>query len=354
MKSNLLKRLARRAAGFILAAACLLAASPASLAAAGDSSDPLVSVSYVLGSYIPGLMQRLDELIASRARDGAEPSGLRHQAVSALGSVTLGEGSVVILLDGAARFSVERGTVVDATSGAEITGVALAARRRYIVCEDSAVSVSILQDSHLALSGTAEVRQGPGRVSPFSDVKHGAWYFDDVVSAYDRGLVSGMTATTFEPQGTLTGAQAVKLAACMHQLYYDGAVTLKNSDTGPWYRSYADYAVKNRIIYFELADYNATVTRREFVKIFYRALPPGAFNERNDIPDGAIPDVSIYDDGAEQVYAFYRAGILTGYTGTAGFAEHAFGADTTVTRAEVATIMNRMFDADARADFTIG
>ena len=206
----------------------------------------------------------------------------------------------------------------------------------------------------LALSGTAEVRQGPGRVSPFSDVKHGAWYFDDVVSAYDRGLVSGMTATTFEPQGTLTGAQAVKLAACMHQLYYDGAVTLKNSDTGPWYRSYADYAVKNRIIYFELADYNATVTRREFVKIFYRALPPGAFNERNDIPDGAIPDVSIYDDGAEQVYAFYRAGILTGYTGTAGFAEHAFGADTTVTRAEVATIMNRMFDADARADFTIG
>lgn len=353
MKNNIFKRLARRAAGFILAAACMLPLSPASLAAAGDSSDPLVSVSYVLNGYLPGLMQRLDELIAARAQDSA-PAGLRHQAVSALGGVTLGEGAVVILLDGAARFSVERGTVVDATSGAEITGVALAAHHRYIVCEDSAVSVSVLQDSHLALSGTAGVRQGPGKVSPFSDVKHGAWYFDDVVSAHERGLVSGMTATTFEPQGTLTGAQAVKLAACMHQLYYDGAVTLQNSASGPWYRSYVDYALKNRIIYFELADYNAALTRLDFVKIFYRALPPGAYNEQNDIPDGAIPDVSIYDDGAEQVYAFYRAGILTGYTGTAGYADHAFGADTTVTRAEVATIMNRMFDADARAEFTIG
>ena len=353
MKNNIFKKIARRAAGLVLAAACMMAASPASLAAAGDSSDPLVSVSYVTGTYLPGLMRQLDELIAQDAQKSAA-AGLRHQAVSALGSVTLGEGAVVILLDGAARFSVERGTVVDATAGAEIASVALAAHRRYIVCEDSAVSVSVLQDSHLAFSGTAEVRQGPGKVSPFTDVRHGAWYFDDVVSAYERGLVSGMTAATFEPQGTLTGAQAVKLAACMHQLYYDGAVTLKNSESGPWYRSYADYALKNRIIYFEPADYNAALTRLDFVKIFYRALPPGAYNEQNDIPDGAIPDVSIYDDGAEQVYAFYRAGILTGYTETAGFAEHAFGAATTVTRAEVATIMNRMFDASARCSFTIG
>ena len=63
---------------------------------------------------------------------------------------------------------------------------------------------------------------------------------------------------------------------------------------------------------------------------------------RNTVADGAIPDVATTDEGAKEIYAFYRVGILLGY------ADGSFGPENTVTRAEIAAIMNRMFDPDAR------
>ena len=75
--------------------------------------------------------------------------------------------------------------------------------------------------------------------------------------------------------------------------------------------------------------------------------------ELGDIPEDAIPDVAADDDGADEIYAFYRAGILSGYTQTAGYAEHAFGPGSSITRAEVAAIMSRMFDKTVRLSFEI-
>ena len=57
---------------------------------------------------------------------------------------------------------------------------------------------------------------------PFTDVSTSTWYYNDVKSAYDTGLINGMTATTFEPESNMTYAQAVKLAACMNQKYGTG------------------------------------------------------------------------------------------------------------------------------------
>ena len=54
---------------------------------------------------------------------------------------------------------------------------------------------------------------------PFTDVSTSAWYYNDVKSAYDTGLINGMDATTFAPESNMTYAQAIKLAACMNQKY---------------------------------------------------------------------------------------------------------------------------------------
>ena len=48
---------------------------------------------------------------------------------------------------------------------------------------------------------------------PFTDVKTSAWYYTYVKDLVDDGTVSGMTATTFAPNGTLTYGQALKLIA---------------------------------------------------------------------------------------------------------------------------------------------
>ena len=51
-------------------------------------------------------------------------------------------------------------------------------------------------------------------VPQFTDVAEDAWYHDYVYDLVYRGVVNGMTATTYEPEGKLTRAQFVKLLAC--------------------------------------------------------------------------------------------------------------------------------------------
>ena len=48
---------------------------------------------------------------------------------------------------------------------------------------------------------------------PFSDVSQSSWYYDSVRLACEKELVKGVTATRFQPDGTLTIAEAVTLAA---------------------------------------------------------------------------------------------------------------------------------------------
>ena len=47
----------------------------------------------------------------------------------------------------------------------------------------------------------------------FTDVKESDWYYTYVKDLVDNGTISGMTATTYEPNATLTYGQALKLVA---------------------------------------------------------------------------------------------------------------------------------------------
>lgn len=321
--------------------------------AAGDEDDPLISLSFIENRFIPNMVNTFRIMFEdmdkgeSSVSSGASETGTKTVLVSAGGSVELSSGQTLVLTSGKASFSPVYGSIVNASMGAQAGAGNVNKYQRYIICEDSLVYVDISEDAQLTVSEGAYVTQGDGRVSPFKDVQRSDWFFDDVLSAYERGLVNGMSATTFEPDGTLTAAQCVKLAACMHQLYREGEVSLENSPAGePWYRSYVDYAIENGILLQEYHDYNAIIVRQQFVQVFYRALPEWEYAEMNYIEDGDIPDVGMFDPGSAETYAFYRAGILTGYE------DGSFGSSSYISRCEVATIMNRMFDASARKEIS--
>ncbi len=57
----------------------------------------------------------------------------------------------------------------------------------------------------------------------FTDVAEDAWYADNVRAAYEYGLINGQSATRFAPDNSLTVAEAVKLAACLHSIYHTGS-----------------------------------------------------------------------------------------------------------------------------------
>ena len=186
----------------------------------------------------------------------------------------------------------------------------------------------------------------------FTDVPSDKWYYNSVKKAVEDDLINGMTETTYCPDDNLTYAQAVKLAACMNQKYTTGVVSLVNGD--PWYKSYADYASMHGIISRDY-DWNAPATRAGYMEIFAHALPDSALTVKNEIPDGAIPDVPMTHPQAKEIYKLYRAGVLEGsadmYEGV--WTKNLCKPADNIQRSEVAAILIRMMYVTERKGFTI-
>lgn len=180
---------------------------------------------------------------------------------------------------------------------------------------------------------------------PFTDVYQTDWFYNDVKIAYESNLINGTSATTFSPDNNLTYAEAIKLAACMHQKYTTGSVTLANGS--PWYQNYVDYAKANRIIVQDY-DWNSQATRSGYMEIFANALPISALSEINIVVDGAIPDIPSTNPSAVAIYKLYRAGIVQGVD-----AAHNCNPSSNMSRSEVAAILTRMMDSAARVSFQI-
>lgn len=185
---------------------------------------------------------------------------------------------------------------------------------------------------------------------PFADVPFASWYYDSVRAAWENGLIDGVTAKEFRPDNQLTVAQAIKLAAALHQMQKTGSVTLTNGAPN-WYDSYVAYAVDNGIIEKDYLNYtraqmDAPATRGEFVHIFSGALVDAA--AINTVADNKIPDVKTTDKYGAEIYKFYRAGITIGSD-----ALGTFHPASSIKRSEVAAIVLRMFDTAARKGITL-
>ena len=209
-------------------------------------------------------------------------------------------------------------------------------------------AVSAVSDS--SSQPTGSTRQDSSDTLPFRDVSKSSWYYNSVKLAWEKGLISGITATQYKPDGTLSVAQAIKLAAVLYQSHTEGSVRLTNG-APHWYDSYVRYAVDNRLLdkaYLSYTDkqMNAPIQRREFVHIFFRAADD--LSACNVIADGKIPDVSMTSQYAAEIYTFYRAGILSG-SDSAG----TFYPESNIRRSEVAAILVRLFDSSARLKLSL-
>lgn len=181
----------------------------------------------------------------------------------------------------------------------------------------------------------------------FTDVLPSSWYAGSVESAYELGLVSGTSETTFDPNGSITIGSALALSCRLHSIYHTGTADFVQGS--PWYQVYVDYAVENGIIAEgRYSDYNAAATRRQFAAILAQALPESALTAINEIDYGAIPDVATGSSDYEEVYTLYRAGVLTGSDKQGSFLP-----ETTIDRASVATIVSRMALPGQRQSITL-
>ena len=175
---------------------------------------------------------------------------------------------------------------------------------------------------------------------PFTDVAQSAWYYDNVRLACTLGLMNGITTTTFDPEGTVTLAQAVTLAVRAYcQCRSLPEITI--AADGAWYQPYVDYAISVGILSGdEFGTYDRDATRAELAYLFAHVLPDSGFEPINDI--SSIQDVTAVNRYYSEILTMYRAGVLTGYT------DGSFQPDNTVKRSEVAAIISRVVLPDQR------
>ena len=271
------------------------------------------------------------------------------------GNLTINGGSGTIITSEASSFAVlayldlavGSGMQVKSWDGAAYT-VSPAIGTVTVYGDDSKTFVNPASPT----TGLRNIQFGPAAAPPpvtpfpFTDVPAAAWYYNDVKTAWEQGLINGKTATLYAPDDNLSYSEAVKLAACMHELYTTGSVTLANGSPN-WYDSYVTYAKNNGIIDKDY-NWNAPATRAGYMEIFANALPDEAFAPINTIADGAIPDVPMAHPQAAAIYKLYRAGILQG-------ADNAHNCDpgSNIKRSEVAAILTRMMNTSARISFII-
>ncbi|MCI8284678.1 MAG: hypothetical protein HFE90_05340 [Firmicutes bacterium] len=206
------------------------------------------------------------------------------------------------------------------------------------------ISLTALCSADDGLSNFKKTRDyTPGQ---FADINSGAWYEEDAASVYELGLMSGTQDNIFSPNGNMTVAETVTLAARLRSIYNNDNEKFEQSS--PWYQTYVDYAVKNRIIgENEFADYKAAATRTETATILAASLPESALGSVNSIAAGDIYDVSDSEYYSASVYKLYNAGIITGNDDYGSFKPRS-----NINRKEMAVIINRIVYPSKRVSFT--
>ena len=166
----------------------------------------------------------------------------------------------------------------------------------------------------------------------FTDVPDGAWYSAEVANSYEVGLMNGTGSGFFTPDGNVTVAEAVTVAARASAIYNGETIDISRER---WYEPYVEYAKANGIIDDDFDDYDRPAKRCEVASLFAKALPVSYYDPINDFDE--IPDVSPSSAYFDDILLLYNAGVLMG-SDSFGY----FHPDDNITRAEIAAIISRV------------
>ncbi|MDO4481601.1 MAG: S-layer homology domain-containing protein [Bacillota bacterium] len=184
-------------------------------------------------------------------------------------------------------------------------------------------------------------------IKNFTDVSENDWYYNDIVQAVKMDLIEGKSDTRFFPRDNMTYAEAITLAARINVLFKGKDPYLYfDSNCSPWYKTYVNFAKANEIPW-RYSDYDKAITRAEYIHIFHAAVPESELEAINKIPAGSIPDVPSDSLYADEIYDFYRAGIICGSDEDGNF-----NPDDCIKRSEVAAILCRIM-GENRQSFTL-
>ena len=159
----------------------------------------------------------------------------------------------------------------------------------------------------------------------FSDVPESSWFYEDVMTLSESGVVSGYPDGTYRPTKKVTTGESLKMI-----LLAAGYPEPERVDSH-WARGYLNFAIDQGFLvrYQDITDLDVNMTRGMLAKLAANALglsDPGTYGTFTDTD-------SVY------VEALYAAGIVGGYP------DGTYRPDASVSRAEIAAIVNRIYQS---------
>ena len=188
--------------------------------------------------------------------------------------------------------------------------------------------------SKVTVEAAFKAEQSTGK-NPFTDVPAGSYYEDAVVWAVEKGITSGTSAVTFDPNGNCTRAQAVNFLwrASGSPAPKTKVMPFTDVPSGSYYYDAVLWAMEQGITKGTsdtAFSPNASCTRAQIVTFLWRA---------NGSP--AVSGNSAFTDVASDAY--YAAAVAwaekNGVTG--GIGNGLFGSNNNCTRAQIVTFLYR-------------
>lgn len=347
------------------AIAILAAVIGGAMAASGSSGDPFITLSYLRETFLPQLqsemqerahqdtaqveqdaMAKLDALAGSylaQAGGGLYADTFERLTLARGDRLGLPAGASIQFEGGVCELLVASGRLLDVTEGSALAaGGTLRAGHRYIAADDTACTITAVSDSvYVSVRGSYMLDVSGMTYSPFTDLCQTEWYYNYTIFAYERGLFTGTSDTTFSPIDKMNRAM---LAAVLSRM--DGrtvsapSVGFSDVPDGQWFSTAVNWAAVNGIVTggddgkFRPND---NVTREQLCTMLYRYA-----QNYLGMNVSVSADLSVYSDRvkispyAQDAVAWaVSRGIVTGTSATT------LSPGGTASRAEVATMLQR-------------
>lgn len=176
----------------------------------------------------------------------------------------------------------------------------------------------------------------------FSDINQGDWYCEAIQYMYDKGLMSGVTETTFCPKDSLNRAMAAVILYSLSQK--DSAFALNSSNTanftdvwnGAWFQNGVKWAAGAGLVSgYNENEFKPTknITREQFVAILYNYAKKLGWNVSSSASLNSFSDASSVTAYAVPAMQWaVSKGVICGSNG-------ALNPKSSLTRAEAAVII---------------
>ena len=157
----------------------------------------------------------------------------------------------------------------------------------------------------------------PGTGLPFTDVPADRWSYPYIKQLYDAGVVAGTSATTFEPTANVTRAQFVTMIAGLAGADVSGYASGPFDDVqaGSWYAPYVNWAAASGIVSGTSAttfDPAAEISRQDMAVMLYSYAQQAGVQLKQTTVTPFTDESSIAAYALPAVQALHSAGVISG------------------------------------------